>query len=402
MAKMFVHYSKTKAEFISAGLPSTYNNHIVFIKGDANGNGSCIYTHGVYFANMAELISALNFVKGIKVGTQSYNAAQGGGYIAFNAADPATVSVNAGSNGVEIGLTPAFINKVSTIEQTLSTVSSDYLKAADAETLRQYADQAELDAISSAKDYTDQEIGKLGDSYDAKGAASTAEGNAKTYTDQEIVKAKAYADGLASNYDASGAAATVQGKLDEEVTRAKAAEKANADAIASEKARLDAFLKDADASEKAVDTLVEIQEYIDTHGEAAATMTSNISKAQAAADKAQEEVDALELVVNTLDSNQKNTAGLLNQEITDRTGAINEVKGIIETQVSSLNTLIGNETTRAQQAEQNIGKAITDHIADKIVHITAEERTAWNGKVDKSVYDEKVAELAAMWEWEEL
>lgn len=140
MAKMFVHYSKTKAEFISAGLPSTYNNHIVFIKGDANGNGSCIYTHGVYFANMTELVSALNFVKGIKVGTQSYNAAQGGGYIAFNAADPATVSVNAGSNGVEIGLTPAFINKVSTIEQTLSTVSSDYLKAADAETLRQYAD----------------------------------------------------------------------------------------------------------------------------------------------------------------------------------------------------------------------------------------------------------------------
>lgn len=402
MAKMFVHYSKTKAEFISAGLPSTYTNHIVFIKGDANGNGSCIYTHGVYFANMSELISALNFVKGIKVGTQSYNAAQGGGYIAFNAADPATVSVNAGSNGIEIGLTPAFINKVSTIEQTLSTVSSDYLKAADAETLRQYADQAELDAISSAKSYTDQEIGKLGDSYDAKGAASTAEENAKTYTDQEIVKAKAYADGLASNYDASGAAATVQGKLDEEVARAKAAEKVNADAIAAEKERLDAFLSNADASEKAIDTLVEIQEYIDSHGEAAATMTSNISKAQAAADKAQEEVDALELVVNTVDSNQKNTAGLLNQEITDRTGAINEVKGIIETQASTLNTAIGNETTRAQQAEQNIGKAITDHTADKIVHITAEERTAWNGKVDQSTYDAKVAELTAMWEWEEL
>lgn len=402
MTKMFVHYSKTKAEFISAGLPSTYTNHIVFIKGDANGNGSCIYTHGVYFANMAELISALNFVKGIKVGTQSYNAAQGGGYIAFNAADPATVSVNAGSNGVEIGLTPAFVNKVSTIEQTLSTVSSDYLKAADAEALRQYADQAESDAISSAKNYTDQEIGKLGDSYDAKGSASTAEENAKTYTDQEIVKAKAYADGLASNYDASGAAATVQGKLDEEVTRAKAAEKANADAIAAEKARLDAFLKDADASEKAVDTLVEIQEYIDTHGEAAATMTSNISKAQAAADKAQEEVDALEGVVTTLNGQQQNTAGALTQEIADRIGAINEVKGIIENQNSSLNTLIGNETTRAQQAEQNIGKAITDHIADKTVHITADERTAWNGKVDQSTYNAKVEELTAMWEWEEL
>lgn len=110
--KMFVHYSKTKAEFIAAGLPTTYNNSIVFIKGDANGNGSCIYTHGTYFANFAEFLAAVNYVKGVNVGGQNYNAAAGGGYLAFTASDPSTVAVNAGQNGITIGLTQDFINTV--------------------------------------------------------------------------------------------------------------------------------------------------------------------------------------------------------------------------------------------------------------------------------------------------
>ena len=122
---MFVHYSKTKAEFIAAGLATTYNNNIVFIKGDANGNGSCIYTHGTYFANFKEFIDAyvgaMNYVKGINVGGQSYNAAAGGGYVAFGAADPTTVAVNAGSNGVEIGLTTAFVTKVNDTATNLGT-----------------------------------------------------------------------------------------------------------------------------------------------------------------------------------------------------------------------------------------------------------------------------------------
>ena len=112
MAKMFVHYSKTKAEFISAGLATTYNDSIVFIKGDANGNGSCIYTHGQYFANFSEFLAAINYVKGITVGGQSYNAAAGGGYVAFEASDPSTVAVNTSQSGVSIGLTEAFVKKV--------------------------------------------------------------------------------------------------------------------------------------------------------------------------------------------------------------------------------------------------------------------------------------------------
>lgn len=135
--KMFVHYSKTKAQFIAdaAGLPTKYNNSIVFIKGDANGNGSCIYTHGTYFANFAELIAALNYVKGVNVGGQNYNAAAGGGYLAFTASDPSTVAVNAGQNGITIGLTQDFINAVNntaTLAGNTANALGDATAAADA------------------------------------------------------------------------------------------------------------------------------------------------------------------------------------------------------------------------------------------------------------------------------
>lgn len=127
--KMFVHYSKTKAEFIAAGLPTQYHNSIVFIKGDDNGVGSCIYTHGTYFANFTEFIeayvSALNYVKGVNVNGTNYNAAAGGGYVAFSASDPTTVAVNAGQNGITIGLTAAFIGKVNSVGSASDAAAAD-------------------------------------------------------------------------------------------------------------------------------------------------------------------------------------------------------------------------------------------------------------------------------------
>lgn len=53
--------------------------------------------------------------------------------------------------------------------------------------------------------------------------------------------AKSYADGLAVNYDVAGAAATVQGELDKEVLRAKAAEEANAAAAKKAQDEVDAL-----------------------------------------------------------------------------------------------------------------------------------------------------------------
>lgn len=70
----------------------------------------------------------------------------------------------------------------------------------------------------------------LASNYDAAGSAASAE-----------AAAKAYADGLAGNYDASGAAAAVEGKLNEEIARAKLAEEANAAAAKQAQDEVDAL-----------------------------------------------------------------------------------------------------------------------------------------------------------------
>ena len=131
MAKMtgFKVFKGTKSAFESKA--ANYADAIVFITGGTDAKGSCIFAQGTYFANFAELIAAINYVKGITVGGESYNAALGGGYVAFGAKDPATVAVNAGSTGIEIGLTDAFIEKVDDVVALAATINGDYLKAAD-------------------------------------------------------------------------------------------------------------------------------------------------------------------------------------------------------------------------------------------------------------------------------
>lgn len=123
MAKMtgFKYFNGTKAAFESKA--SQYTDAIVFISGGADSKGSCIFAQGMYFGNFAEFLAAINFVKGINVGGQSYNAAAGGGYVAFSAVDPSTVKVNAGSNGVEIGLTADFVSKVNSTASDLGSKS---------------------------------------------------------------------------------------------------------------------------------------------------------------------------------------------------------------------------------------------------------------------------------------
>lgn len=59
---------------------------------------------------------------------------------------------------------------------------------------------------------------------------------------------------------------------------------ANANAIKTEKDRMDTFMASADIGGAALDTLKEIQDYITSDGEAAATMTQNIANNKAAID----------------------------------------------------------------------------------------------------------------------
>lgn len=175
----------------------------------------------------------------------------------------------------------------------------------------------------------------------------------KGLIDTKDNEVRAYADSLAGNYDAAGSAATVQGKLDEEVLRAKAAEEANA----------------------------------------------------AAAKKAQDEVDALELVVQGIQENAYDDTALraeISGELAKKadkdqvaTDIAEAVKVEEEARIAAVagvqgavNTLSGTHATDK--------KALEDAIALKADQTDLEAVSAVaEAAVEKTVYEAKVAELVA-------
>ena len=148
------------------------------------------------------------------------------------------------------------------VKSDVDTIKGDYLKAADIE--------GKLDASV----------------YEAKVAELV-----KADSDN-LAAAKTYAE-----EQAAAAAGAVNTALEAEVTRAKAAEEANAAAIAVEKGRLDAILTGEGVSE-ALDSFKELQAWIETHEGGAAEILAAVNKAQG-------EVDALELVVAGIDEAYK-------------------------------------------------------------------------------------------------
>lgn len=113
--------------------------------------------------------------------------------------------------------------------------------------------------------------------------ASGAENTLATNLNAEITRAKDAEKVITNNLNAETTRATqAESDLNTAITaeqnRANTAENALKSAINTEKSRIDAFLAAADTGDKAIDTLKEIQNYIDTHGEVAAEMTTNIGK----------------------------------------------------------------------------------------------------------------------------
>ena len=113
--------------------------------------------------------------------------------------------------------------------------------------------------------------------------ASGAENTLATNLNAEITRAKDAEKVITDNLNAETTRAakaenTLTTNLNSEISRATRAESDLNTAINTEKSRIDAFLAAADTGDKAIDTLKEIQNYIDTHGEAAAKMTTNIGK----------------------------------------------------------------------------------------------------------------------------
>lgn len=265
MAKMtgFKVYKGTKHAFIESGKAAANIDSIVFITGGSDAKGSCIYAQGVYFANFAEFLAAINYVKGVNVGGQSYNAVQGGGYIAFGSKDPATVSVNAGENGIEIGLSDAFVNKVNNTATALGTAADAANKDGSA-----FARIANLAALVSdlTGGSTDSIEGQITAAINALrteivGTLDTADAKTLAAINDELdgldVKVKAIADDYlkaADKQELNDAIAGVSGRVAtlEAIDHAKLASDASAAAVATI----------LDGAPEKFDTLKEVAQWI--------------------------------------------------------------------------------------------------------------------------------------------
>ena len=273
-------------------------------------------------------------------------------------------------------------------------------------------------AEANAKDYADS----LAGNYDAKGAAATAEANAKTY-------AKDYADSLAGNYDAAGSAADAladakeytNGEIAEWVGDKSVSEQIAALNLANtyaakvhthvkaditdfahthEIAEVNGLQGALDGKQAAGDyaTKAEAQGYADAKDEA-------IEAAQAAADKAQDEVDALETYVGTIPEGytESNVVAYINKKAEETLAsaqggssesaasvlaalntykAENDPKVTANTEaIADLEGLVGETAVSAQIA------AVTDPLGNRVKaieddYLKAADKTELQGNID--------------------
>lgn len=401
MSKMFVHYSGTVAAFKSAGLESTYNKHIVFIKGGENGDGAAIYTHGKYYGDVKEALAALEtavnglkYFTSIKAGDTTASATGKDGVITFNATDPALVSVAVDSHGVNIGLSKTFTDSVAAntaniaAEETRATEAEGKIRTdlglktdvadangsafariaqlvADIEAMTggngSIADQIKtaiekLDVEAAAGDYVKsiaQEDGKIVPvmgtfNFDEAGAA-----------DDALEAAKAYADSLAGNYDAAGAAAT-----------------AKSEAIAH-----------ADGLNTEMDNRVKVLEAID-HDKLAADASA--AAVATVLDGAPEKFDTLKEIAQWIsDSETADSAADLVTRVAALEAIDHDAYKDYADQAEADAIAAATELNNATNARV---KAIEDD------YLTSEDKNELDGKinnkVDSTAYNAKVAELA--------
>ena len=235
------------------------------------------------------------------------------------------------------------------------------------------ANGAAKTAEDNAKAYADGKIGTVADGTtvvamiadakkagtDAAAAAQAAQSTADSKTTMEAVEAKGYAtkteaQGYANAKDtdiaaAQSAADTAQEGVDGLKTRVstiegdylKTADKtALQTAIDTEKGRMDTFLASAEVGDAAIDTLKELQDYITTHGEAAATLTTKVGTLETTVGKAAE---------------GENPATGLVKSVADNASAIaaekTRAEGIEGNLQSAINTLNGTNTVNGSVAK---------------------------------------------------
>lgn len=262
---MFVHYNGSISEFKSASdqegnlLSEKYYNNIVFIKGS---NGESIYTHGNYYGDVKEAlvslqaqVTNLKYFTGIKKAgaEETAWAADKNGVITFNTSDPASIDVDITAKGVIIGLNEDFLNKVNDTASLLGEANAEA-----------NADASAFARIKNLENIIDNLQGQDGIIKQA-----VAEGIASVVADADtnFDTLKEIADWITN--DSTGAASmqsdittlkgddTVEGSIakqvkdavTEEAIVARAAEEANASAIATKVSQIEYNTKIAELEE---------------------------------------------------------------------------------------------------------------------------------------------------------
>ena len=246
---------------------------------------------------------------------------------------------------------------VDALEAKVGTVPNDKTVVemiADAQTAATYDDTAIKNRISTIEgDYL-------------KAADKTA---LQSSIDAEKNRAEGIENGLRTDVDAI--------KADYLKTKDKT-ELSNA--IQGVKDDVDAFFNAADVGADAIDTLKELQDYINTHGEAAATLTTKVGNLETTVGKAAE---------------GDNPATGLVKSVADNASAIAAERSRAETKEAEL---AAADTTNLQAAKDYADEKITalkigdyakksdldTHTANTTVHITAAERTKWNAAEGKA------------------
>lgn len=256
------------------------------------------------------------------------------------------------------------------------------------------ANGAAKTAEDNAKAYADGKIGTVADGTtvvamiadakkagtDAAAAAQAAQSTADSKTTMEAVEAKGYAtkteaQGYANAKDtaiaaAQSAANTAQKGVDGLKTRVstiegdylKTADKtALQTAIDTEKGRMDVFLASAEVGDAAIDTLKELQDYITTHGEAAATLTTKVGTLETTVGKAAEgENPATGLVKSVADN-----ASAIAAEQTRAEGIEGNLQSAINT-LNGANTVNGSVAKTVKDAVETAQATLQGNIDKKV------------------------------------
>lgn len=210
------------------------------------------------------------------------------------------------------------------------------------------------------------------DAYDAAGSAQTAEDNAKAHADGKdaaIAAAKKAGDDAQADVDA------LAGKVGT-VPESKTVVQMIADAQAAATYDDTALKGRVTATETAINTL---------NGTGAGSVKKQVADAVAGivAD-APEAYDTLKEISDWI-STHASDASAMNSQINTNKAAIDTLNG----------TGAGSVSKAVADAKSEVQDSINTHTDNTTIHITADERTAWNGKTTMSAVEAKGYQTAA-------